>query len=208
MKQTMKPTRRFDAAATSSFRLSANSGDGAVRSPLDCHFPSEREKGNIDLVESQLLWVAAVGGLGLGLLLGYVLSRSGARREAAKLRELEEQLGRAEAEHAQYQAQVSQHFVETSRRLHDLTLQYKSVYEHLADGARRLCPDGAVAIAPSLAEAALPEEAGGLLAHDDDAQLDLDLDAPAWSSTGARDDDLGPLLEEDAPPAPSVPRAS
>jgi uncharacterized membrane-anchored protein YhcB (DUF1043 family) len=160
------------------------------------------------VVESQLLWFAAVGGLGLGLLLGFVLTRSGSRREATRVRELEEQLGRAEAEHSQYQAQVSQHFVETSRRLHDLTLQYKSVYEHLADGARRLCPDGAVAIAPSLAEAALPEEAGSLLAHDDDAQLDLDLDAPSWSGIGSRDDDLGPLLDEDAPPPPVAPRVS
>ena len=154
------------------------------------------------MVESQLLWFAAAGGLGLGLLLGYVLSRSGSRREAARVRDLEEQLGRAEAEHAQYQAQVSQHFVETSRRLHDLTLQYKSVYEHLADGARRLCPDGAVAIAPSLAEAALPEAAGTDVAHDD-AQLDLDLEAPSWSGSGSRDDDLGPLLDEDAPPPPA-----
>jgi uncharacterized membrane-anchored protein YhcB (DUF1043 family) len=161
-------------------------------------------------VESQLLWFAAVGGLGLGLLLGFVLSRSGARREAARVRDLEEQLGRAEAAHADYQARVSQHFVETSRRLHDLTLQYKSVYEHLADGARTLCPDGAVAIAPSFAEAALPEEAGAHPAADeDDAQLDLELDAPAhWSSADHRDDDLGPILDEDAPPPPVAERTS
>ena len=162
------------------------------------------------MVESQLLWVAAAGGLGVGLLVGYLLARSGARREAARVRDLEEQIGRAEAEHAQYKASVSQHFVETSRRLRDLTLQYKSVYEHLADGARRLCPDGAVAIAPSLAEAALPAEAGTPLAHDaDDAQLDLDLDAPdRWSSAAHHEDDLGPILDEETPAPPAVERAS
>lgn len=146
--------------------------------------------------------VAAFGGIGLGLLLGFVLFRAGSRREARRVRELEEQLGRAEAGHAQYQSQVSQHFVETGRRLHDLTLQYKSVYEHLADGARTLCPDGAVAIAPSLSEAALPEEAGRPIAADDDAQLDLELDAPADWSSADRVDDLGPILDEDAPPPP------
>ena len=162
------------------------------------------------MVESQLLWVAAAGGLGVGLLVGYLLARSGARREAARVRDLEEQIGRAEAEHTQYKTQVSQHFVETSRRLRDLTLQYKSVYEHLADGARRLCPDGAVAIAPSLAEAALPAEAGAPHEHDvDDAQLDLDLDASdRWHGAAHRDDDLGPILDEETPAPPAVARES
>jgi uncharacterized membrane-anchored protein YhcB (DUF1043 family) len=155
-----------------------------------------------------MLWVAAAGGLVVGLLIGALVARSGARREAARVRDLEEQIGRAEAEHAQYKTQVSQHFVETSRRLRDLTLQYKSVYEHLADGARRLCPDGAVAIAPSLAEAALPAEAGAPHAHEvDDAQLDLDLDASdRWHGAEHRDDDLGPILDEETPAPPPVAR--
>jgi uncharacterized protein len=160
------------------------------------------------VVESELLWVAAAGGLGVGLLVGYLAARSGARREASRVRDLEEQIGRAEAAHAHYKAEVSQHFVETSRRLRDLTLQYKSVYEHLADGARRLCPDGAIGIAPSLAEA-LPAEAGALAHEDDEAQLDLDLDATdRWHGAPRRDDDLGPILDEESPAPPAIARES
>jgi len=154
------------------------------------------------LVESYLLWLAAAGGLGIGLLLGFALGRRGVGRDAARVRTLEEQIARTETEHAQYRTQVSQHFVETSRRLHDLTIQYKSVYEHLADGARTLCPDGAVAIAPSLAEAALPEQAGDE-PEIDASQLDLALDPPDAWTTAERGDDLGPILDEETPPPPA-----
>ena len=161
------------------------------------------------MVESYLLWLAAAGGLGIGLLLGFALGRRGVGRDAARVRTLEEQIARTETEHAQYRTQVSQHFVETSRRLHDLTIQYKSVYEHLADGARTLCPDGAVAIAPSLAEAALPEMASAGDDPADEAQLDLELDTPGRWATADREHDLGPILDEETPPPPAdAPRAS
>jgi uncharacterized membrane-anchored protein YhcB (DUF1043 family) len=154
------------------------------------------------MAESEMLWLA--GGLCLvaGIILGALLGRSGSRRDAARARQLEEELRSAEAEHSRYRAQVSEHFGETSRRLRDLTLQYKSVYEHLADGARALCPEGAVEIAPSLAEA-LPESVGAASERDDEAQLDLELDPPDRWAALARDgdDDLGPLLDEDAPAA-------
>lgn len=155
-------------------------------------------------MESQLLWLAAIGGIGIGIFIGAVAGRAGTRRETQRVRDLEDQLAKAEADHSQYRTQVSEHFVETSRRLHDLTLQYKSVYEHLADGARALCPDGAVAIAPSLAEAALPESAStAATAADEDAQLDLELDAPGRWTAGDRDDELGPILDEETPPPPA-----
>jgi uncharacterized membrane-anchored protein YhcB (DUF1043 family) len=154
------------------------------------------------MAESETLWLA--GGLCLlaGIILGALLARSGTRRDAARARQLEEELRSAEAENNRYRAQVSEHFGETSRRLRDLTLQYKSVYEHLADGARALCPEGAVEIAPSLAEAALPATAG-VAEQEDEAQLDLELDPPDRWAALARDgdDDLGPLLDEDAPAA-------
>lgn len=147
------------------------------------------------LLSSPIVWLFAAGGLVLGLLLGRALAGRGARRDAERARELEDKLARIEEDHARYRAQVSGHFTETSRRLRDLTLQYKSVYEHLADGARTLCPEGAVAIAPSLAEAALPANASGAgeaaatqdTSADDDAQLDLELE---------------PLLDEEIPPPP------
>lgn len=143
------------------------------------------------MAESQLFWLALAGGLGVGGFFGWLAGRASGRGALDRVRDLEDQIERASADHEQYRSQVSQHFVETSRRLHDLTLQYKSVYEHLADGARTLCPEAAVAIAPSLAEAALPASVAAVTAADseeDDAQLDLELD---------------PILEEDAPPPPA-----
>ena len=152
------------------------------------------------MVESQMLWLAAAGGILLGILVGVLFARAGSRREVARSRELEEQLRSSEAEQTRYRGQVSEHFSETSRRLRDLTLQYKSVYEHLADGARTLCPEGTIEIAASLAEAALPIAAGTALPEESDAQLDLELDPPDRWAAAARDDEdeFGPLLEEDA----------
>jgi uncharacterized membrane-anchored protein YhcB (DUF1043 family) len=163
--------------------------------------PSSKESA---VVEMQMLWLAGIGGALIGLALGVVWGRSRSRGDANRVLELEEQIRIAEADHAQYRTQVSGHFVETSRRLHDLTLQYKSVYEHLADGARTLCPEGAVAIAPSLAEAALPETLSEPAPARDESQLDLELDAPGrWAADPAADDELGPLLDEEAPPPPT-----
>ena len=161
------------------------------------------------LLQSPLVWLIAAGALVVGVLLGRALAGRGARREAERARALEEQLQRAEAEQTRYRAQVSDHFVETSRRLRDLTVQYKAVYEHLADGARTLCPEGVVSIAASLAEA-LPATAGaGDPAAADEAQLDLDLDEEPgrWSRADVgrdRDDELGPLLDEEPPAPPSL----
>jgi hypothetical protein len=152
------------------------------------------------MVELQMLWLAAAGSLLVGIVLGALFARAGSRREAARARELEEQLRSSEAEQTRYRGQVSEHFTETSRRLRDLTLQYKSVYEHLADGARTLCPEGAIEIAASLAEAALPIAGGRVQPEESDAQLDLELDPPDRWAAAAKDDEdeLRPLLDEDA----------
>lgn len=158
-------------------------------------------------MDVQMLWLAGIGGALIGLVLGAVWGRSRSSGDANRVLEVEEQLRIAESDHAQYRAQVSGHFVETSRRLNDLTLQYKSVYEHLADGARALCPEGAVAIAPNFAEAALPETVSPPAPERDESQLDLELDAPGrWSADPGADDELGPLLDEEAPPPPTAQR--
>lgn len=162
------------------------------------------------MVDSQLLWLTAAGSLLVGILVGVLLARAGSRREATRARELEEQLRTSEAEHARYRGQVSEHFGETSRRLRDLTLQYKSVYEHLADGARTLCPEGAIEIAPSLAEAALPIAASRALPDEPDSQLDLELEPPdRWAAAAREDEDeLGPFLDEEVSTPPAEKGAS
>jgi uncharacterized membrane-anchored protein YhcB (DUF1043 family) len=162
------------------------------------------------------LWLAAAGGLVVGAVAGVLLARRG-RGEGRRLRELEEQLRASEDEYARYRSEVSTHFAETSERLRDLTLQYRTVYEHLAEGARRLCPEGSVALAPSLAEAALPaaattsgadgDTAGAPEAEGDEAQLDLELEVSEPDEAAAaahRHEGLEPILDEETPPPPST----
>ena len=162
-------------------------------------------------MQPEAIWlvagVAALAAFFIGLLFG----RSSGRHAAARARELEESLKGAEDEMARYRSQVSEHFAETSTLLRDLTLQYRNVYEHLAEGARTLCPECVQLLAPSLAEAALPAASAASHAEEQPAKPASDL-APA-DLHGARpaEPDLGPLLDEDEPdwsPAASGDRSS
>lgn len=74
-----------------------------------------------------------LAGLVIGLLLGgliglLVLRRTGDGRTARDLRE----------ELDDYRDQVANHYAETAKRVDDLTQAYKSVYDHLEQGAVRL----------------------------------------------------------------------
>jgi hypothetical protein len=82
---------------------------------------------------------------------------------AAELEVLVEQLRAAREEHASYRLSVVEHFSGTSDLLRDLTVQYRSVYEHLTKGASTLCPEGFVGITeglpvPEIAEPSIPVE--------------------------------------------------
>jgi uncharacterized membrane-anchored protein YhcB (DUF1043 family) len=73
-----------------------------------------------------------------------------ASRVAAELEDLIEQLAAAREEHAAYRLNVVDHFSGTSDLLRDLTVQYRSVYEHLTKGASTLCPEGFVGLTEGL----------------------------------------------------------
>ena len=53
---------------------------------------------------------------------------------------------RAQSELDTYRHEVVDHFTGTSDMLRDLTVQYRNVYDHIADGAKLLCPEGSVRI--------------------------------------------------------------
>ena len=53
-----------------------------------------------------------------------------------------------------------EHFTGTSGLLRDLTVQYRSVYDHLTKGATSLCPEGSVDLLEGLQSERLLEEAG------------------------------------------------
>ena len=109
-------------------------------------------------------WWIAFGVLlaaGLGFAIGRLGSDAARRARAAQVALAEERAAhdKLRESHETYRKQVADHFTETSERLHDLTLQYRSVYEHLAKGASELCPQGFSKLAGGLGLDALPEEA-------------------------------------------------
>lgn len=87
-----------------------------------------------------LLAIIALLFIGGGVLIGLALGR-GNQKLAERCQELEKELESARGEFGDYRRQVGQHFDQTGELLRAMTLQYRAVYEHLADGARSLCPD-------------------------------------------------------------------
>ena len=71
-------------------------------------------------------------------------------RLTVEVKDLIEQLRMAREEHEAYRLNVVDHFSGTSDLLRDLTVQYRSVYEHLTKGASTLCPEGFVGLTEGL----------------------------------------------------------
>jgi uncharacterized protein len=92
-------------------------------------------------------------------LAGLLMGRSSARVAAQRCRELEAELAASEAALRSYRSEVGAHFSQTSELLRAMTHHYRTVYEHLAEGARTLCPDQATGLGAGLDRALLPEEA-------------------------------------------------
>lgn len=109
------------------------------------------------------LWIAiaAVVAAALGFAIGRIGGAAARRARALQLALAEERAAhdKARGEYEAYRKRVADHFTETSERLHELTLQYRSVYEHLAKGATELCPEGFSKLEGGLGLDALPEEA-------------------------------------------------
>ncbi len=105
----------------------------------------------------------AVALLGGGVAAGLILGRAGSRARA-QIRELELQLRETQEEHAAYRDQVAKHFAGTSDLFRDLTHQYTTLYAHLAEGARDLCPDRVPELGRGLGEPSLVPSAAGTAA--------------------------------------------
>jgi uncharacterized membrane-anchored protein YhcB (DUF1043 family) len=98
-------------------------------------------------------------------LAGLFVGRSSARAAAERCRELEGELAASQAAHRSYRSEVAEHFTQTSELLRAMTHQYRAVYEHLAEGARTLCPENATTLGAGLDRALLPGEAREAEAH-------------------------------------------
>jgi uncharacterized membrane-anchored protein YhcB (DUF1043 family) len=114
------------------------------------------------------------------------LARSIAERSRieSKAEALREQLKAAHDEHDEYRLNVVDHFSGTSDLLRELTVQYRSVYEHLTKGASKLCPEGFVGLTEGLPT---PQLAGPV--PDLELEINGELSEPAESDEGNRDSD-------------------
>jgi uncharacterized membrane-anchored protein YhcB (DUF1043 family)/arylsulfatase A-like enzyme len=133
-------------------------------------------RGVMEAIGMNGLMVGAIllAGVALGFLLGRRTSAARARAcqleaELEDLRKEQERVqaeilaGRDELERTRedlehYRGKVADHFAGTSERLRELTLQYRAIYNHLAEGAGELCPQGCEKLKGGLGLDALPEE--------------------------------------------------
>ena len=76
----------------------------------------------------------------------------------AEIRKGREELERTREGLESYRGKVADHFIGTSERLRELTFQYRAIYNHLAEGAGELCPEGFQKLDGGLGLDALPEE--------------------------------------------------
>ena len=83
------------------------------------------------------LMVIGVAALLIGAGAGILLSRL-FNKDSNKNRDLEKQLQDASTDLKNYQQEVSEHYVKTAKLVEDLTESYRSVHNHLAEGASTL----------------------------------------------------------------------
>ncbi|KAF0191748.1 MAG: hypothetical protein FD165_1471 [Gammaproteobacteria bacterium] len=81
----------------------------------------------------------------LGFGAGFSLGRT-ANTAAKKAKELAEELKTAQGELDRHRQQVNEHFTRTGELVNNMTESYRSVYDHLAKGARSLCSGDAARI--------------------------------------------------------------
>lgn len=87
-------------------------------------------------MDTSNIWILALVGVAVGLVVGYLLGRGGNSKQQMS-RELEATRGELE----RYKEEVTSHFETTAELVNGLTEQYRRVHQHLASGAQTLCSD-------------------------------------------------------------------
>jgi hypothetical protein len=100
------------------------------------------------------------------------------RLASVRLEGAAEELKRSEQQLEDYRNQVVAHFSGTGEKLRDLTLQYRAVWDQLAEGARALCPEGSLRLPGGLDALTLgPSPRDGAPAGAPSAEDELETDA-------------------------------
>lgn len=87
------------------------------------------------------IWLILACMFAVGILFGFFMGRGKEVHPTAKVRELEERLEQAHQDMDDYRGEVSEHFGKTAELFNQLTNDYRSVYEHLAQSSEKLCGD-------------------------------------------------------------------
>lgn len=90
-------------------------------------------------MEQETVWIIAIVALAVGVLIGFLMGKSGSSETQRKT--LEAELNGSRAEMDRYKKEVTSHFEQTASLVNELTEQYRKVHQHLATGAQALCPD-------------------------------------------------------------------
>ena len=94
----------------------------------------------ITLDDTTSIWLIAVLGVLVGILLGSIITYLLVARNR-KTHELQLELNQLTERFTEYRDQVTQHYMRTSELVQEMTRSYRDVYEHLAAGAHNLCGD-------------------------------------------------------------------
>ena len=85
-----------------------------------------------------MIWLIAIGGLAVGVVIGVVFANK-LGTSPARVQELENQIRQLKQDHNEYRDDVSDHFSMTAELVQHMTESYRDVYQHLASGAQDLC---------------------------------------------------------------------
>jgi uncharacterized membrane-anchored protein YhcB (DUF1043 family) len=134
------------------------------------------------------LWVIGILAFLIGIVLGGMITYSLVSRNG-RTRQLQLELNQLKDNFQDYRDQVTHHFMRTSELVQEMTHSYRSVYEHLASGAQRLCGDVASTPIDHKAAAQLDE---GSNAAPQEPEIELD----EYEELSRIRDDIDELLGE------------
>lgn len=149
-------------------------------------------------------------GLGFGFLIAYLTTKHNGR-----VKELEEELNKANSEHDQYRGKVSQHFEKTAELFEDMTERYRAVYKHMASSAQDLCAERPPALQLEIVDrgrltkssgvsAVKPAPVADVAKDDDEANMELDQKKPITPNTVRRANNDSDDYMGDAPHVPEL----
>ena len=110
--------------------------------------------------------------LGIGVVTGVL-----AIRRFGSEKDLKQRLEEAEQQYRDYQAEVTEHFEETSRRVNNLTRSYRDVHEYLASSAMKLTNPQVSQAITQAAQQHLPSAISDLEKSAMDAEEDVNVTA-------------------------------